>query len=439
MNYFKKVYGFLKKISEKSRNSYLDKHHSILTNLANLNGTHSPDFIDVKTLVKELSVEELCQTAEEYFSRLTNWDYHLSKPFASIDETPELLMSLSQVLQGLQILPGMTVLEFGAGSCWASRYLTQLGFHVIALDVSVSALKIGQELYNRQPIMGDKPSPQFLHFNGRIIKLPDQSIDRILCLDAFHHVPNPEQVLQELNRILKEGGIAGFSEPGPNHSKLPQSQHEMRNFKVIENDIDVKEIWHIAEKVGFTKMELSIFNALPFRVSVDDFEDFYTGLNTQKRYLKTTCNSLDNRRLFFLYKGELPLGDSRQRAGLFAQLHIKITETKVEEGLPVLSRITVTNTGQVVWLPSTATLGAVNLGVHLLDQFGKQINYDYFRHALTFTEARPIPPNETLDFEVQIPSPSKGHYILEFDLVSEGVGWFSINGSKTTRVKIQVV
>ena len=94
------------------------------------------NFIDVRQLIKELSVEELCQTAEEFFARLPNWDYLHSKPFAAINETPELFVCFAQVVQGLNLLPDMTILDFGAGSCWKSRFLSQLGLKVIALDVS---------------------------------------------------------------------------------------------------------------------------------------------------------------------------------------------------------------------------------------------------------------------------------------------------------------
>src|SRR5207253_9848313 len=90
--------------------------------------------IDVRSLMRELSVEELCATAEEYFRRLTNLDYHLAKPFASVDEAPELVISFMHVLLGLKLAPEMVVLDFGAGSCWSSRYLTQLGMEVIAME-----------------------------------------------------------------------------------------------------------------------------------------------------------------------------------------------------------------------------------------------------------------------------------------------------------------
>jgi len=81
----------------------------------------------------------------------------------------------------------------------------------------------------------------------------------------------------------------------------------------------------------------------------------------------------------------------------------------------------------------------VNLGVHLLDEFGQQISYDYFRQPLTpFGENRAIQPNETLSFEMQMSPLNKGRYILDFDLVSEGVGWFN-NNSQNLKFNVEVV
>jgi hypothetical protein len=67
------------------------------------------------------------------------------------------------------------------------------------------------------------------------------------------------------------------------------------------------------------------------------------------------------------------------------------------------------------------------------------LSQDYFRQPLTPGEGRPIAPEETLKFDVSIPPPSKGAYVLEFDLVSESVIWFSMNGSETVRLPIEVI
>src|SRR5882762_9584352 len=155
------------------------------------------ELIDVRELMAASSVADHCRLAEQYFAGLSDWTHHLAKPFGNFDETPQLLINFAVVLQGLDLCPGMTVPEFGAGTCWASRILTQLGCRVIACDVSATALAIGRELYQRYPQMGDQPAPTFLLFDGHRLDLPDKSVDRVVCLDAFHHVPNPTEVLGE--------------------------------------------------------------------------------------------------------------------------------------------------------------------------------------------------------------------------------------------------
>jgi len=81
--------------------------------------------IDVKTLVGETSLEVLNRAAEEYFASLRNWDDHLASRFGAIVETPRLLVNLSTVCT----VCGCTcdaVLDFGAGTGWLARALTQL-------------------------------------------------------------------------------------------------------------------------------------------------------------------------------------------------------------------------------------------------------------------------------------------------------------------------
>jgi ubiquinone/menaquinone biosynthesis C-methylase UbiE len=395
--------------------------------------------IDVRQLMAQSSIEELNRLAEEYFSRLTDWNYHLSKPFGSLDETPQLLINFAVILQGLSLCPGMTVLEFGAGTGWASRFLSQLGCRVIAVDVSETALSIGAELCKRQPVIGDKPAPRFLKFDGYKLDLPDRSVDRIMCLDAFHHVPNPVQVLKELSRVLKDGGIAGFAEPGPEHSKSPQSQYEMKTFKVVENDVNIHEIWLDAQAAGFTKMKLALFNVPPFHLEMEEFEDFLQNGPASQRFAEAVSGFMQNQRNFFLYKGEPATTDSRFRTGLSALMSIEPRLISVKEGEQIKARAVVTNNSPSVWLPRSAGLGAVHLGCHVYLSDGNLFRHSYHWEALTPGEGRPILPNETIETEVSIPALPKGKYLLEFDMVSNDVCWFALNGSQQARIALEVL
>jgi len=64
-------------------------------------------------------------------------------------------------------------------------------------------------------------------------------------------------------RVLKPGAIAGFHEPGPNHSKSAGSQYEMRNFNVLEDDIDIGKIWSLAKEMGFFRLRLGVYSPYP--------------------------------------------------------------------------------------------------------------------------------------------------------------------------------
>ena len=219
--------------------------------------------VDVATLIQDTSIDDLNRSAEEYFASLKDWEHHLTKPFSQAHETPTLLAGMAAVLQGLELMPGATVLEFGAGTGWLSRYLTQLGCRSILLDVSPTALDIARELYARLPIIGERPAPRFLVFDGRRIDLPDGSVDRILCFHAFHHVPDPAAMVREFGRVLAPGGIAGFAEPGPRHSTV--ALLAIRDADVQSRRKRRGRPWHLArgQSVRLLRHQAGVVSRVP--------------------------------------------------------------------------------------------------------------------------------------------------------------------------------
>ncbi len=396
-------------------------------------GTDSAHFIDVRRMIAETPIEELNRTAEEYFSSLKDWEHHLAKPFARTEDTPQLLIGLGVLLQGLALVPGMTVLEFGAGTGWLSRYLTQLGCRMILLDVSPSALHIARELFAKQPVFGARPHPEFLVFDGRRIDLPDASVDRIICFDAFHHAPNPADVIREFGRVLKPGGIAGFAEPGPNHSRTPQSQFEMRTYRVLENDVDISAIWEAATAAGFVDLQMAAYNIPPFHVSLAEYEELLAGGHTFARWAESTRDFLTGVRSFFLRTSGTGEIDSRSGKGLQATIEAEVAG-EVRRGQPIPIRATITNSGRAKWLPSTEEFGGVSLGCHLYDGSGRLINLDYDWQHLP----RALDPGESLEIEFALPAVDAGSYTFELDCVANKVAWFTQAGSQPLRLRVVV-
>jgi SAM-dependent methyltransferase len=397
---------------------------------------HAPPVIDVRDVIAGTSIEQLNRTAEDYFSTLSDWDHHLAKPFANAKDTPQLLIDVANLLQGLRLSAGTRVLEFGAGSGWLSRWLTQLGCRVTLLDVSPTALEMAREQYARLPIIGNQAPPTFLLFDGRHIDLPDASVDRVITFHAFHHATDPDAMIREFARILAPGGIAAFAEPGPHHSRTPLSQFEMRTYGVVENDVDIHSIWDTARAAGFTDLKLAVYHQPPFHVPLEAFEDLLAGGPANDEWAARTRVFLRNARTFFLTRAGRTCYDSRSVEGLACQIAID-APAEAATGQPIPVEVVVTNSGSSIWLP-WGVHGAVAIGAHLLDEQGALVNFDFHCESVT-SPPREVKPGETVRLTASLPPLAPGRYRLEFDCKADGVTWFAQVGSKTVTMEVEVL
>lgn len=388
-------------------------------------------------IVPSYVIEAFNEAAETYYAALTNWDHHLAKPFSNVHETPTLLASVAVALEALRLQPGLSVLDFGAGTGWLSRCLTQSGCKTIVLDVSATAIDIARELYERVPVVGQCPEPSFIVFDGQRIPLPDASVDRIVCFDAFHHAPNPDAMIHEFARVLVPGGLAVFSEPGPRHAEAPRSRFEVGHYGVVEKDVDVHAIWRTAESAGFSAIEMCVFNGAPYHVPLERYEDLVAGGGEGAAWLASTRQFLRYVRNFVLVKGERAALDSRRTEGLVCDLRVIATRDRVALGEPVPIDAVVTNTGTAAWLGSDAGRGAVALGAHLRDEAGALLVFDFHWQALT-TPSRTILPGEVIRVRFDLPPLAPGRYIVEFDCVAADVTWFAQVGSRSASIEAVV-
>lgn len=389
-------------------------------------------FIDVRELMRATSLDEWNRRAEEYFSGLTSFDAQLAKPFSSVNDAPALLVGAGVAIQALQVLPGMTVVDFGAGTGWLSRSLAQLGCRVITVDVSQTALDVARRDFEARPLIGAQPVPRYLRFDGTRIALEDASVDRVICFDSFHHVPNPDVVLREFSRILKPGALAAFSEPGPHHSKTAQSQFEMRTYGVLENDIDLHVLWPVAKDAGFEELRVGVYYGDPQMLPLENFEDLLAGGEAFVEGARWMRMFLENVRLFTLRKAGEEQRDSRSVQALRADVQVELrSEARSNQAIPV--RAIVRNTGSGRWLPSPVNPGGVSLGVHLY-QGSELLRFDHFWQALP----RALEPGEAETVEFELPPLAPGAYLLEFDCVAQNVAWFATNGSLTKRLALEL-
>jgi len=388
--------------------------------------------------MREMTVEELCSSAENYFQSKPEVISIMAKPFSSTEEAPKMLEYMGLLLSGLHLGKGMTVLDFGAGTCWFSRFLNQLQCKTISCDPSSTALEIGKRLFKEYPIIGEYVSdPVFLPFDGHTIDLPDNNVDRIICYDAFHHIPNQDEVLSEFFRVLKDGGIAGFSEPGRFHSLTPEAQREMQDFKVLENDIIINEIFDIAKAVGFSDIS--------FKVSLDadlSLKDYHTltgrkspwNRESKRKIFSAIKQEMTNHTLFFLYKGDF-IPDSRIRNGLSHVIKTDKKSFEISKRETLSLALKISNKGKNKWLHESLNyIGTVRIGTHLLGENNKLLAFDYTRYDLPKT----ILPGETFFHNIEVRFDREGHYTLAIDMVSEAICWFEDLGSLPCYIQIDV-
>ena len=78
------------------------------------------------------------------------------------------------------------------------------------------------------------------------------------------------------------------------------------------------------------------------------------------------------------------------------------------------------------------------LGCHVYHSNGEIYRRSFHWEALTPGEGRAILPGEKVEVEVNLPALPVGDYIIEFDMVSNDICWFAVNGSEVARVTVKV-
>ena len=273
---------------------------------------------------------------------------HLIKPFHDPGLAALHLAAFADLLGGLDVEPGMTVLDFGCGAGWTSRLIAQLGCHVILCDVSPGALETAAIGFVEHPpiVPPGTPDPTFLVFDGHRVDVADASVDRVFCFDAFHHVPNHPEVLRELSRILAPEGVAGFHEPGPDHSREAASQFEMRNFGFLERDVLLGPIWESAQQAGFRHLRLSLPGPTLTHLDLGAYDRVLKLATVPLALRRRLWHAAGATRLFYLFKGDPP--DSASRDELSGELRLLgVVEPPGQD--QVLATVRVENTGRRRW------------------------------------------------------------------------------------------
>jgi SAM-dependent methyltransferase len=351
----------------------------------------------------------------------------LNKPLSTVRDTPGILYRLGLVLHELDLGVGMSVVDFGAGSCWMSSLMNRLRCRTISVDVSETALAFGREMFESDPRHQMELEPRFLKYSGHGLDIESASVDRIVCFDSFHHVPNQAEVLAEFFRILRPGGRLVMGEPGEGHAHSDQGAYETEIHGVLENDIHLDDLVKIARGVGFHSPQLKPFpDPASLTFTLEQNTRFMEG-DDSIFPVDILRESLRHFIILSLFKGR-GVPDSRNPSVLRAEISaLALVPRAAGDGCTQTVRVR--NTGDTLWLREETPLGGfVALGAHLLSLKKETVARGFVRVYLP----RNVAPGESVDMDIRLPKASaSGDCLIQLDMVDDRVAWFEQTGSPT--------
>lgn len=157
---------------------------------------------------------------------ITRWFHIFSQPFFFIRKgILKSIVALSPQCTG-------KILDFGCGSKPYKQYFSHAEQY-IGLDIQKSG-------------HGHENEQIDIFYDGKIIPFDDGHFDAVFSSEVFEHIFNLEEVLAEINRVLKPGGKLLFTCPfaWPEH-EVPYDFARYSSFGIR----------HVIEKAGFKIIE----------------------------------------------------------------------------------------------------------------------------------------------------------------------------------------
>jgi len=102
------------------------------------------------------------------------------------------------------------ILDIGCGTGYGTKTLDDKGNEVYGIDNSQKAINYAKKTY---------PGPEYICCSAEKLSFENNYFDAIVAFEVIEHVQSPEQVLDEIYRVLKNDGDLFISTPNPRHLK----------------------------------------------------------------------------------------------------------------------------------------------------------------------------------------------------------------------------
>jgi GT2 family glycosyltransferase/protein-L-isoaspartate O-methyltransferase len=122
---------------------------------------------------------------------------------------------------------GCEVLDLACGEGYGAALLAQVAARVVGIDIDRATVAAARQKYGA--------AVTFVCADGASIPLADASVDVVVSFETIEHVPDPERLLHELRRVLRQDGVLVISSP---NKSVYGALHPPNQFHVRELEQD---------------------------------------------------------------------------------------------------------------------------------------------------------------------------------------------------------
>lgn len=119
--------------------------------------------------------------------------------------------SVNDILDAAEVESGKQVLDVCCGPGMITAAATTRGAQAIGIDFSTAAVSIAKS---------NVPDTEIYEGDAQSLPFADNTFDAVVCGFGIIHVPNPQEALSEMYRVLKPGGrvaVSVWEPPNPNN------------------------------------------------------------------------------------------------------------------------------------------------------------------------------------------------------------------------------
>jgi len=158
------------------------------------------------------------------------------------------------VREYLIMCPSGRLLDFGCGDGAYAFLLSEMGYSVLATDISAAAIQLASQRQQRKK----RKDPKFLQCDGIYPSIKSQSLDVVVMLNSYHCLStiDRKRILRDAREKLKSGGLLILSVLSLKDESYPREEWlEFEPGSFVDSS---KKIFHFFSK-GEIRMELKDF------------------------------------------------------------------------------------------------------------------------------------------------------------------------------------